>query len=70
MSPTTIGGERLVSVKEFAEWTGKSEGSVHWMLHTGTAPRSALIGGRRMFKESDCIKWLDERFEVEQEAAS
>lgn len=61
----TIGGERLISVKEFGEWTGKSEGAVHWMIHVGTAPRSALIGGRRMFKESDCLDWLDAQFEAE-----
>lgn len=67
MAPITIGGERLISVKEFGEWTSKSEGSVHWMIHTKKAPKSALIGGRRMFKESDIISWLDDQFDAEEE---
>ncbi|MCH8571501.1 helix-turn-helix domain-containing protein [Nesterenkonia sp. AY15] len=70
MAPITIGGERLVSVKEFGEWTGKSEGSVHWMIHTKKAPPSALIGGRRMFKESDCARWLEHQFEAEEQKVS
>jgi predicted DNA-binding transcriptional regulator AlpA len=36
---------------------------MRWMIHVGTAPRSAKIGGRRMFRESDVIEWLNDLFE-------
>ncbi|WP_430751235.1 hypothetical protein [Paenarthrobacter ureafaciens] len=33
------------------------------MIHQGTAPKSARIGGRRMFRESDVRDFINAAFE-------
>ncbi|MCF3137667.1 hypothetical protein LRQ04_00220 [Paenarthrobacter sp. AR 02] len=33
------------------------------MLHQGTAPRSAKIAGRRLFRESDVNEYINQAFE-------
>lgn len=55
--------DRLLSVKEVAERLGRSEAAVRWMLHEGTAPKSALVGGkRRVFRESDVEAFIEDAF--------
>lgn len=54
----------LLTVKETAEMLRKSEAQMRWMLHTGTAPKSAMIGGRRMFRLSDVEKYIEEAFDA------
>ena len=39
-----------------------------WMIHTGDAPPSAKLGGRRMFREDDVKRWVDEKFVVQASA--
>lgn len=55
--------DRLIYTDELAEMIRRSPAAVRFMIHKGTAPRSALIGGRRMFRESDVYAWLDKQFE-------
>lgn len=54
----------LLTVKETAEMLRKSEAQMRWMIHVGTAPKSALIGGRRMFRLSDIEKYIEEAFDA------
>ena len=56
---------RLLSIEEVAEMLRKSPASLRFMIHAGTAPKSAKIGGRRMFRESDVFAWIDAQFEQE-----
>lgn len=35
------------------------------MTHMGTGPKSAKVGGRVMFRESDVMAWIDAQFEAE-----
>lgn len=56
-------GTRLMTKAEFGQLVHKTAKQVDWMLYTGNAPKSALIGGRRMFRESDVVAWIDEQFE-------
>lgn len=56
-------GERLLFIKDVAERLGRSPAQVSWMVHKGTAPKSAMIAGRRMFKESDVEAFIDAAFE-------
>lgn len=41
----------------------KTVNSLNWMIQNGTAPKSALIGGRRYWRESDVLAWIDAQFE-------
>jgi len=54
---------RLMTKAEFGQLVHKTAKQVDWMLYTGKAPKSALIGGRRMFRESDVTAWIDAQFE-------
>lgn len=55
----------LLTLAETAEQLRKSEAQLRWMIHAGTAPRSAKIGGRRMFRASDVEAYIDAAFEAE-----
>lgn len=56
------GPDRLLHVDEVAELLRRSPSAVRFLIHKGTAPPSALIGGRRMFRESQVLAWIDEQF--------
>ena len=60
---TTTRIDRLLFTEEVAEMIRKSPSALRYMIHTGSAPRSAKIGGRRMFKESDVEAWIQEQFD-------
>lgn len=53
----------LLTLPEVAERLRKSEAQLRWMIHQGTAPKSALIGGRRMFREHDVDAFIAAAFE-------
>lgn len=53
----------LLTLSEAAERLRKSDSQLRWMIHNGTAPRSAKIGGRRMFRESDIADYINQAFE-------
>lgn len=54
----------LIYVPGIAERLGRSEGQVHWMIHTGQL-KTAKIAGRRAMKEADLEAWIDAQFEAE-----
>ncbi|MCX8453354.1 helix-turn-helix domain-containing protein [Paenarthrobacter ureafaciens] len=54
---------KLLTLPEVAELLRKSDAQVRWMIHQGTAPKSARIGGRRMFRESDVRDFINAAFE-------
>lgn len=56
---------RLLYVDEVAELIRRTPSALRYMIHAGTAPKSAKVGGRRMFKQSDVQAWIDEQFEKE-----
>lgn len=64
MTATTEAPDRLLYTDDLAVMLRRSPAAVRFMIHKGRAPRSALIGGRRMFKESDVLAWIDQQFEA------
>lgn len=62
MTPQLITVTALLNVKETADVLRKSEAQLRWMIHQGTAPKSALIGGRRMFRKSDLEDFIEKAF--------
>lgn len=57
----TVG--RLLFIGDVAERVGRSEAQIRWMIHQGTAPKSAMIGGRRCFREADVEAFIEAAFE-------
>ena len=54
---------KLMTKAETAEALRKTTKQLEWMLYTGNAPKSALIGGRRLFRAADVEAFLDQKFE-------
>lgn len=61
MAPLAI---TLWTLSETAEVLRKTDAQLRWMLHAGTAPKSAIIGGRRMFRAEDVLAFVDAAFEI------
>lgn len=53
---------RLLSLEEAAERLNKTPAQLRYMIHSGTAPLSAKIGGRRMFRECDLDTFIADAF--------
>lgn len=53
----------LLTLDEVATQLRKSEAQLRWMIHAGTAPRSAKIGGRRMFRADDVESYIAAQFD-------
>lgn len=53
---------RLLTLPETAEALRKSQAQLRWMIQTKTAPPSAKIGGRRMWREDELARWIDTQF--------
>lgn len=53
----------LLTVDETAARLKRTPQALRFMIHKGTAPRSALIGGRRMFRASDVDAYIAAAFD-------
>lgn len=56
-------GLNLLTLEEVAEILRKSPAQLRWMIHSGTAPQSGRIGGRRMFRKSDVEEFIRKAFD-------
>lgn len=56
--------EKLLTLEETAEILRRTPSALRYQIHKGTAPRSAKIAGRRMFRESDVLAWIDAAFDT------
>ncbi|WP_231687181.1 helix-turn-helix domain-containing protein [Arthrobacter alpinus] len=54
---------KLLTLEEVAQMLRKTPASLRWMIHVGTAPASALIGNRRMFRETDVVAYINAAFD-------
>lgn len=55
---------KLLSVEEAAQMLGKTPAQLRYMIHMRTAPLSAKIGGRRVFRESDIESFIAAAFDA------
>ena len=60
---TTSNIDRILYAEEVAEIQRRTPSALRYMVHAGTAPPSAKIGGRRVWKESQVLAWIDAKFE-------
>lgn len=52
----------LLTLEEVAEMLRKSPSQMRWLRHNGTGPKSARLGGRVMYRESDVLAWIETAF--------
>ena len=55
--------DRLLTVKESAEYIGRSEAAVRWLIHQNKFAKTAIVGGRRVTRESDLQAWVNAAFD-------
>lgn len=55
--------DKIIFAPEVAERLGRSEAQLRWMVHKGTAPKSAMIAGRRCWRLSDVEAFIEAAFE-------
>lgn len=54
---------KLLTMQETADILRKSIEQMRWMRKQGTGPKSASIGGRILYRESDVYRWINEQFD-------
>ncbi|TAJ46278.1 MAG: DNA-binding protein [Herbiconiux sp.] len=52
----------LLTFQETAERLSRTPAALRWMIHRGTAPKSGLIAGRRMFRIHDVDAFIAAAF--------
>lgn len=58
----------IMGMAETAAVMAKTEKQLRWMVYKDTAPPSALIGGRRMFRRIDVEQWINDQFDAARDA--
>lgn len=56
----------LLTLPETAAYLRKSVKQLEWMVYTGTAPRSAKIANRRLFRLADVEAFIEAAFAAEE----
>jgi len=51
--------ERLLSIKEFAAFLGKSAGALYQLKHKGYLPPAIKVGASLRWREADIATWLE-----------
>lgn len=54
--------DRILFIGEVADRLRRTPAQLRWMIHSGTAPKSAMIAGRRCWRESDVEKYIADAF--------
>lgn len=54
---------QLMTMAEVAEMTRIPENTLRFYRHKGSGPKSALIGGRVMYRRADVDAWINEAFD-------
>ena len=56
---------KLLTTTEVAEMTRLPEATIRWFRHAGKGPRSARLGRRVVYRESDVLAWIEDAFAAE-----
>jgi predicted DNA-binding transcriptional regulator AlpA len=51
--------ERLLTVREVAEWLNVAEGTLRYWRHTHRGPRSLTLQGGVRYRAGDIEEWLE-----------
>ena len=51
----------IIRTPEVSKLTGAPAGTVRYWDHTGRGPRSFKLGGRRVWRRSEVLRWIAEQ---------
>ena len=54
--------DKLLTTTEVADMTRLPEATIRWFRHAGKGPRSAKLGRRVVYRESDVLQWIEDQF--------
>ncbi|CAH0197923.1 MULTISPECIES: hypothetical protein [unclassified Microbacterium] len=54
--------DKIMFIGDVADRLRRTPAQLRWMVHMGTAPQSAIIAGRRCWRESDVEKYIADAF--------
>lgn len=54
----------LLTLSEAAELARTKEATLRWYRSNGTGPKSAIIGGRLMYRRADVLNWINAAFDA------
>jgi len=57
-APTIRNADRLLTVREVADWLAINENTLHHWRHSHRGPRSLTVGGRIRYRRADVEEWL------------
>lgn len=57
--------DKLLTVTEVSELTRLPEATIRWFRHAGKGPRSAKLGRRVVYRESEVLAWIEAQFDAE-----
>lgn len=57
--------DKLLTVAEVSELTRLPEATIRWFRHAGKGPRSAKLGRRVVYRESEVLAWIEAQFDAE-----
>jgi predicted DNA-binding transcriptional regulator AlpA len=57
--------DRLLIQEEVAERVRRPIATLRFWRHKGIGPKSANVGGRVLYRESDVEQWISEKFDSE-----
>lgn len=57
--------DKLLTTTEVADMTRLPEATIRWFRHAGKGPRSAKLGRRVVYRESDVLQWIEDQFAAE-----
>jgi predicted DNA-binding transcriptional regulator AlpA len=61
--------DRLLTLSEVAEMTRLPVATLRYFRHCSTGPRSAKLGRRVVYRESDVNAWIEAQFAAERPTA-
>jgi DNA-binding transcriptional MerR regulator len=61
--------DRLLLQEEVANRVRRPIATLRFWRHKGIGPRSANVGGRVLYRESDVEAWIEKQFDAPQGAA-
>lgn len=58
--------DQLLTTAEAAEMLHTPVATLRWWRHQGSGPRAFRLGARKvMYRRSDVVSWLDERYNAD-----
>lgn len=53
--------DEIIRTPDVAKLTGAPVGTIRYWDHMGKGPRSFKLGGRRVYRKSEVLRWIEQQ---------